>query len=106
MVDEKGIDSHLQFEYQDDSPYVSLVWRGGGWEGALNGCHTGRDFHLGMENLWSDTERRGPGIEEGTVNRRVKTAKMERPARRTERRLEESRGTGRPNRTCCFGMVG
>jgi hypothetical protein len=40
-----------------------------------------------------------------TVKSREKTAKMLRAARRTEMRLEETRGTGRPKRTCCLGIV-
>ncbi len=35
--DEKGMDSHIQSEYQDSSPWVSLFWRGGGCEGCRNG---------------------------------------------------------------------
>lgn len=85
---------------------MSFACRCGGWGGDLKGFHEG-DFHLGidMENLWSDMERVGPGMDEGAVKSRLKTAKMERLARRTDMRREESRGTGRPKIMCCLGIV-
>jgi hypothetical protein len=44
-------------------------------------------------------------MDEGAVKRRLKTAKMERLARSTDMRREESRGKGRPKMTCCLGIV-
>lgn len=98
--------SHLQSENHEDWPSVSFACRCGGWGGDLKGFHEG-DFHLGidMENLWSDMESVGPGMDDGAVKSRLKTAKMERLARRTEMRRDESRGNGRPNMTCCLGIV-
>lgn len=101
--------SHLQSENQWDSPSVSFAWRCGAWTGGLKGFQEGKFFHFGidtdMENLWSDPESVGPGMEEGAVKRRLKTAKMARLARRTEMRRDDTRGTGRPNTTYCFGIV-
>lgn len=50
-------------------------------------------------------EREGPGIEDGAVKRREKTAKMARLARRTEMRRGERRGTGLPRIMYCFGIL-
>jgi hypothetical protein len=60
---------------------------------------------MDMENLRSDVERLGPGMEEGAVKRRLKTAKMARLARRTDTRRGDTRGTGRPQTTGCLGIV-
>ena len=75
--------------------------------GLKTAVHDEPPFSLGMENLWSaNLDRLGPvGIAAGRVKIKVKTAKMEMLASSNEMRLGGIRGTGRPKRTCCFGMA-
>ena len=60
----------------------------------------------GIESLWSAICRLGPvGMALGRVKRRLKIAKRETETRRRESWREPSRGSGRPKRTSCRGIV-